>query len=260
MLAFNFLGKLGRLGNQMFQYAATRGISSIKGYEWCVPKSNPDIDIFNTFKLTNCQSKNIYMLDQGYAPIVKEKFFHFDEVLFYMCPCDVSLYGYFQSEKYFKGIEDQIRNDFIFLDEIRDSCEEAISNIERPISLHIRRGDYLNKNEIYYNLELDYYENALNKFDSNRNVIIFSDDVEWCKNQDIFSNDRFLISDNLDKKIDMCLMSLCSDFIIANSTFSWWGAWLANRGKVIAPKKWFKSEYEVKNQTKDLYLENWELI
>ena len=111
----------------------------------------------------------------------------------------------------------------------------------------------------HYNQSLDYYEKALSKFDSKRQVVIFSDDPQWCVEQKLFESDRFIVSSGNDPYIDLYLMSQCDDFIIANSTFSWWGAWLANRGKVIAPKKWFGPNNSHLN-TKDLYPEHWEII
>ena len=77
--------------------------------------------------------------------------------------------------------------------------------------------------------------------------------------QNLFKDNRFLVSENTDNRIDLCLMSLCKGHIIANSSFSWWGAWLANRGKVIAPKKWFGPNNAHLN-TKDLYCDNWEIL
>lgn len=270
MLAFNHLGKLGRLGNQMFQYAALRGIAAARGYEWCIPKHNEvfvdgignklRIELFDVFQLSNCGPKNIFLLDRGYAPVVEEKSFSFDQELLSLCPNDVSLFGYFQSEKWFKHIENQIRDDFTFLGEVSAPCREMISSVENPIALHIRRTDYVLNSQNHFNLGIDYYENALKLFDDNRNVIVFSDDPNWCKQQSLFSDDRFLISENTDNRIDLCLMSLCSDFIIANSTFSWWGAWLANRGDVVAPKNWFGPALEKNHNTEDLLLKHWKVI
>ena len=107
-------------------------------------------------------------------------------------------------------------------------------------------------------LPLFYYEEALKQFDNDRTVIIFSDDPKWCYEQELFADDRFLVSDN-DHLLDLCMMTLCSDFIIANSSFSWWGAWLSDSSnkKVIAPKKWFGPPLDQKNDTKDLYCSGW---
>ena len=171
----------------------------------------------------------------------------------------MSLYGFFQTEKYFKHIADEVREDFSFKDEIENPCNEMIQAVENPISLHIRRGDFLTNNANHNNLTLDYYATALSKFENDRNVIIFSDDTEWCKQQELFSGDRFLVSESGNPYVDLCLMSMCSDFIIANSSFSWWGAWLANKGTVIAPEKWFGPNNSHLD-TSDLYPEHWNVI
>ena len=271
MLAFNYLGKLGQLGNQMFQYASLRGIAANKGYEWCIPNHKEvitdefgnklRIQLFDCFNLVNLKRNNIFVLDRGHAPIVQEKFFHFDQELFDLCPNDVSLFGFFQSEKWFKNIENQIRDDFSFKSEILDPCLNMMKEVNKPIAVHIRRGDFLKNSQNHYNLELDYYSKALSSFGNDREVIIFSDDSEWCKKQKLFSDDRFMMSESNNPYIDLCLMTLCSDFIIANSSFSWWGAWLSQNKdkKVIAPSKWFGpnlGHYD----TKDLIPENWEII
>jgi hypothetical protein len=105
---------------------------------------------------------------------------------------------------------------------------------------------------------LSYYEEALKHFDD-RQVIVFSDDPGWCKEQSLFSDDRFLVSESEDNKIDLCLMTFCTSHIIANSSFSWWGAWLSNSEKVIAPSKWFGPNNADK-ETKDLIPETWTII
>ena len=93
-------------------------------------------------------------------------------------------------------------------------------------------------------------------------MIVFSDDPEWCQSQTLFSGDRFLISENIDNRIDLCLMTLCNDFIIANSTYSWWGAWLSSNKnkKVIAPVRWFGTGYTKEHNTKDLIPDDWTRI
>ena len=105
---------------------------------------------------------------------------------------------------------------------------------------------------------MEYYENALNKLPKDIPVLIFSDDTEWCKKQDIFQPDRFLISESDNNLVDMCLMTMCSYHIIANSSFSWWGAWISNSKKVIAPKIWFGSHANLDDR--DLVPDSWERI
>ena len=269
MIGFNALGRMGRLCNQMFQYAALRGLSSKSGAEICIPYYQDAVDdgIGNMLRTELFDSFNIKvktgLLNNGHAPVVQERFFHFDQELFDHCPDHVTLQGYFQTEKYFKHIEQQIRADFTFLDEILEPCKEMIGTIDDPIAIHVRRGDYVINSENHFNLPLDYYEAALKHFDNDRNVMVFSDDPKWCHEQSLFSDDRFIISENTDNRIDLCLMSLCNDFIIANSTYSWWGAWLSSNKnkKVIAPVQWFgKTGYTKDHDTKDLIPETWKRI
>ena len=266
MIGFNALGRMGRFANQMFQYASLKGIGRNIGADVCIPNHIQSVDdgignklrteLFDSFDLR----VNVGLLNNGHAPVVNEKFFHFDEELFSLCPDHVSLQGYFQTEKYFKHIEEEIREDFTFKDGILNPCKEMISSVENPIALHVRRTDYLVNSENHFNLPLDYYKAALDYFDSNRNIIVFSDDPTWCQQQDVFSDDRFMVSENTDNRVDLCLMSLCNDFIIANSSFSWWGAWLSQNKnkKVIAPFQWFgKTGYTKNHDTKDLIPNDW---
>lgn len=260
MIGFNYLGKHGRLANQMFEYAALKGISSNHNYDWCIPPSNYmnpyyDHQLFEIFNLTSL--KNVGYISKDYHT-VQERGFEFDEKLFNECPDNVNLHGYFQTEKYFKHIAKEIKKDFSFKDEILNPCKETIESFGNCISLHVRRTDYITNSVEHPPLEIEYYKKSLEYFDNSKMVIVFSDDTEWCKQQEIFSSDRFLISESGNNAVDLCLMSLCDEHIIANSSFSWWGAWLANSNKVIAPFKWFGTKGNTsKNNTKDLIPENW---
>lgn len=263
MLAFNHLGTLGRLGNQMFQYASLRGIAARKGYQFCIPPSNfqdewKNHQLFEVFELSNYPSDG-ELLDNGYAPIVQEKKFSYDKELHDLCPNDISLWGFFQTEKYFKHIEESIREDFKFRDHILEPCKEIAENIGDAVSLHVRRTDYIPNKANHFNLGLDYYEKALSKFDKDRTVVVFSDDPKWCQEQEFFADDRFLISESDDNAIDLCLMTFCNSHIIANSSFSWWGAWLADSKEVIAPKTWFGPNNAHKS-IEDLIPKRWNLI
>ena len=281
MLAFNQIGNLGRLGNQMFEYAAVRGIADKHGYEWCIPPFNrtgiENYSLQQCFKLESVKEENLNFIEN--YQYVQEPHFHFSEELFEKCPDNVSLHGFFQTEKYFQHISDEIRKDFTFHDEHLDLCKEMIESVEgEPIMLHVRRGDpnltdsrgfkwsYTQCGDQHPVQPVEYYERALAEFDDDQPVIVFSDSVDWVKEQEFFSGDRFLISEPVDKYsdgsytpyTDLCLMSLCSHAIIANSSMSWWGAWLiANPNKkVIAPRMWFGPAYEDKD-VKDLYCSDW---
>jgi hypothetical protein len=192
----------------------------------------------------------------------------------------VSLHGFFQSWRYFHNVEDELRKDYTFHEGISEPCKEMMQELDgkEPIMLHVRRGDpnltdprgfkwsYTQCGAQHPVQPIDYYEKALSKFDSKQPVIVFSDSVEWVKEQEFFKPDRFMISEPEDKYADgsftpyadLCLMSLCSHAIIANSSMSWWGAWLISNPdkQVIAPKMWFGPAYADKD-TKDLYYPNW---
>ena len=267
MIGFNRLGLLGRLGNQMFQYAALRGIAAKNGYNWMMPPPAEDYkkmdewrhhQLLYPFTMGTIENLNVQYVD-GERPTVSEKTFGFDEDLYNNCPKWVNIDGYFQTEKYFKEIEDVIREDFTFKSQFLRPCRSMITSFENPVSLHIRRTDYLDLAHHHNNLGLDYYEEALSHFDEDRNVVIFSDDPEWCKEQSLFDDDRFLVAEGNINYTDMCLMSLCKAHIIANSSFSWWGAWLAKSEKVIAPSKWFGPDNKHLD-TNDIYCEGWIVI
>ena len=264
MIGFNALGRMGRLANQMFQYASLKGIARNTGVDFCVPYHEEAVndgignmlrtEIFDSFDL----QVNVGLLNKGHAPVVQERFFHFDEELFRMCPDHVDIRGYFQTEKYFKHIEDEIRKDFEWRDDVKKLCQDMFDSIGgKAISLHIRRTDHLIKPTYHPVLPLSYYEEALSKFPSDLPVIVFSDEPAWCHEQKFFEDDRFLISDSGDNITDMCLMSMCQYQIMANSTYSWWGAWLSNSQDVIAPRLWFGPDGQ---DPKDVYVDRWEYL
>ena len=267
MIGFNHLGRLGRFGNQMFQYAALRGIAANNNVNFCFPYWKESIndglgnmnktELFDCFNMESVSQLNMQGIDPD-RPFAPEESFKFNEKLFNECPDWVSLYGFFQTEKYFKNVEDIIRKDFIFKEEILGPCDDMMQGVlegGRVVGLHIRRQDYLT-NPNHQFVGLDYYKRALSKFPSDIQVLVFSDDSKWCHEQSLFNDDRFMISENDSGYVDMCLMTMCTDFIIGNSSFSWWAAWLGNRGKVIAPKNWFPDDKD----TSDLYCDGWEVI
>jgi hypothetical protein len=266
MLSFNNLGNLGRIGNQMFQYASLKGIAHNRGFEFSIPPKeifgiydinvkNSDSNIYNLF---NLDVKNTIKLTENTT--FNERFFHYDDLLFNTCPDNIDLCGYFQNPKYFENIKDEIIKDFKFPDELKSECMQFFDNNfdGDAISLHIRRGDYLKYSQ-HPVQTLEYYEKSLSLLPENVPVIIFSSDDLWCKEQDLFQSDRFFISENNTTEFDLCLMHLCNYHIIANSSFSWWGSWLSNSKKTIAPKNWFSgsnSNYKVEG----LYLKDWVIL
>jgi len=264
MIGFDYLGKAGQLGNQMFQFAATKGIAVNRGYDMCIPQHDEVFhDGIGNYLKIELDNPFTIQVPRGMikGKVIQEQGFHFNEDLFNSCPDNVSLYGFFQTEKYFKHIEDEIRQDFKFNSSIQGECKPIVDEVldQSPIALHIRRGDFLINSGNHHNLSLEWYEEALSKFDPDREVVLFTDDPFWACSQELFKPDRFLLSEGNSSYHDLYLMTQCSDFIIANSTFSWWGAWLANTGRVIAPSKWFGPNNAHLN-TKDLYPSGWEIL
>jgi hypothetical protein len=181
----------------------------------------------------------------------------------------VYLDGYFQSEQYFKNIREQLLTEFEFpeLDEKNKRIKERIKNCTNAISVHIRRGDYLKPifADLIGLLPSTYYNNAfksLNKKMEDKTLFVFSDDINWAKENFRAGNADIHFVENKKENAwkDMLLMSACRHHIIANSSFSWWGAWLSNRkGEVFAPYKWFNPE-KVKFNISDLIPADWTIV
>lgn len=159
--------------------------------------------------------------------------------------------GFFQSEKYFEHIKDEILTAFTFKTKPDKFNQYLIDEMKKSnsVSIHIRRGDYVQKKryqDLYATCSLNYYRRGVeyiaSKY-SNPKLFIFSDDIQWAKtNWDLPYESVFVNTNSGEKSYeDMRLMSNCKHNIIANSSFSWWGAWLNNNKEkiVIAPKKWF---------------------
>ena len=268
MIGLNYLGKMGQLGNQMFQYAALKGIAAKHNYRTIIPSHNEVIvdALGNKLRIELFDAFDIPMgpMDVGYIPHdrnVQEPHYHFSQELLDNCPDNVSLVGYFQSEKYFKHIEDDIRKLFGPKEDALSCWASTQHLFDNPVALHIRRGDFLRNSVHHHNLSMKYYETALRAFGSDRQVIIFSDDTDWCKAQPLFEGDRFLVCEGGGPYTDLYMMSKCDDFIIANSTFSWWGAWLShNEDKlVIYPDRWFGPN-NIDKSTADLFPPEWRMI
>lgn len=302
MISYDRLGSNGRLGNQMFQYAALRGIAVNRKFDWCIPdkdtSSITDYCVQLPFKMTHLKESNIGTLNENIGdsqrhsfesltssnPQTKnriEKSFEFDSDLFNNVEDNTNIDGFFQSEKYFKNIENEIREDFDFIDEILEPCKEFVSKFSEVIFLHIRRGDAYGFEHLCKNKTFDeYYAPALENFNDNTAVIVCSDEIAWCKEQEFFKDERFYLSENNEKfknkswlwldgnpefrnstipYTDLCLMSLCNGGITATSSLSWWGAWLQkNRNNpIIVPDPWFGPELMKSNNTQDLIPNDW---
>ena len=256
------LGRLGQLGNQMFQYAALFAIARRRGYGFCIP---PAI-VVDQYREQRLQQAFVLpgaatIAFHAGAPVVRPRSFAFDPELAHGCPDHVDLVGYFQSERWFESEAAQVRAEFAFHPAILGPCQAAIAALgPQVIGLHVRRGDFVVKSESFPPCGADYYARALERMPAALPVMVFSDDLDWCRAQPVFSGDRFHFSDGRSASQDLCLMSLCRHHVIANSSFSWWGAWLAGReGQVVvAPKRWFgETGHTAALDTRDLVPERW---
>lgn len=227
----------GRFGNLMFQAAATIALALENNDEYIIPicelKNTTNIPIN---KFSNVSFKNNY----------KEPFFHYSKIPYKK---DICIEGYFQSYKYFNKFNSKIK-------EILSPSVKYTGKTNHT-SIHIRRNDYLKFPNHHPVLGMDYYNKAINFLPSNK-YLIFSDDIEWCKKS--FIGDKFEFVEGNLPHIDMALMLSCKNNIIANSSFSWWGAWLNNNKDktVIAPKKWFGPALNY--STKDLFPYDWVIM
>ncbi|MBU1667539.1 alpha-1,2-fucosyltransferase, partial [bacterium] len=178
--------------------------------------------------------------------------------------------GYFQCEKYFKDIREILLKQFCTnkgISNYTKKIEKKIFGSKHSCSLHIRRGDFVDNINIniHGSCDLEYYQNAIEVINlkyENTHFFIFSDDIDWCKQNLKIKNAVYI--DSEEKRIpheDIYLMSLCNHNIIANSSFSWWGAWLSqNKEKmVIAPKRWFVDD-NLERQSKDIVCDGWMMI
>lgn len=249
---------MGGLGNYMFQIAAAYAYA--KKYDMhvgfdCSESSGPHRHI------TDYQNNILKGVDlyykRKYQPLqISENGFHYQELPHYKS--DIFLYGYFQSEKYFKDCEDEIKDLFMSYDvELSDDVKNLI-NTENTCSIHVRRGDYLKSPNHHPTQSMNYYMKAIKKMPKDSVFLIFSDDMEWCKQNFPDLPEKFKFIEGNNDYEDLYIMSHCKNNIICNSTFSWWGAWL-NRNVdkiVVAPSVWFGPAYS-NNNTEDLYCEGW---
>jgi len=284
------------LGNQMFQYAAGKALSINKNTDLSIDISwynnkevmqttrNYELYVFKIEEHLIYEDKAYEYYNKGNAfinriinkiernkPYYKKKLFEeqtfeFDPN-FFKARKDAIISGYWQSEKYFEGISDKIRDIFTCNNDVwRINDIKVLNAIEsnESVSLHVRRGDMISNSEVakvhgacdinYYNDSISYMNNKL----KSPIYFIFSDDPKWASENINTSNKTIFVDHNKNEFawLDMQLMSRCKNNIIANSSFSWWGAWLnKNPNKiVVSPKRWFNHD---KNNTKDLIPKSW---
>lgn len=284
---------IGGLGNQMFQYATARAVAyrtnmplkldvtafanyKLRPYRLgCFNiiedfATETEVRRFRRPRRRQIIAFTTYEIKKHLLPwrgpkFVEEQGLSFDPGILRI---DESAYliGYWQSEKYFADVAELIRQEFTLKSEPDKLNEQVLDEIEvaNSVSLHIRRGDYISNpvtNKVHGVLGLDYYSRAVNYVASRTaqpHFFIFSDDIAWAKENLRLSFPLSFIEHNGKGREyeDLRLMSRCKHHIIANSSFSWWGAWLnANPEKiVVSPEKWFN---DPSLESKDLIPEYW---
>lgn len=292
----------GGLGNQLFQYATGRHLAEKNSADLKLDISDFKEDRFRAFdldhfnisgKITTSEDLETFRSDDLLnfswliskililmkiksaafykagkdITIIKEKRFSFDPRVL-EARGNIYIDGYWQSEKYFLAIRDVLLQELTIKYESDEETRELTVKIQNTgsVSIHIRRGDYVN-NPVTGNYHgicsLEYYLNAVSKITQkikDCHFYLFSDDISWVKENLKLDYPVTTVSYNDDSRSykDLLLMSLCKHNIIANSSFSWWGAWL-NRNPdkiVIAPRRWFAND-DRNNQTKDLIPDKW---
>ena len=272
----------GGLGNQLFQYAAAKNIAvgnqtellidNISGFQrdpykrsyalmnFCIESKVEDASRNYSFFhhqriIREIRSRFSVFSEFGNLKYLKESFYHFDErIADYRTNKDLYLEGYFHSEKYFKNVANEIRSEF----ELKNSPDEinskylAFINNSDSVSIHVRKYDEVIATEaarMHDSCTKEYYEKAFAYIHDklrNPNIFVFSDDIDWAKKNIRVNNSRveYISHNNAENAYeDFRLMKACKHNIIANSSFSWWAAWLNRNSEkiVIAPEKWLNT-------------------
>jgi len=251
MITFSKLEKKGHLGNQLFQIASTMGIAIKNNKEFGYPK----------WSYNDSFTKSLPLIQNLEWIALKEKQFHYDTVE--LDTKNYDLEGWFQSEKYFDI--DSVKSYFQFesslLTNLKIKYKDAFA--KKTILISIRRGDFVDHVD-YFQLPIQYYIQALtSNFPdwSNSSLIILSDDIEYCKYHFSFLENAFF-ANQLSAIEQLALSSMCDDFIISNSTFSWWCAWLGEKenSKIIRPLHYFTDSKRKIDSDQDYFPERWQIF
>lgn len=265
MITMKDFGNNGRLANQLFQYASLLGIANKHNKELVLPSWDKAIYFTGNFPINKIVRE--YVTCEEISSEYQE---------FKMYNIDVNIKGYLQSEKYWEHCKDLVKEQLIFTSEfilntiekfnkINNILDDSIINGDKPtIAIHIRRGDYVN-NPNYYVLPIHYYIQALrmnfNNYENDYNIIFFSDDINYCKTHfGCLPNAYF--SEGLSDIEDMCLASQSDNFILSNSSYSWWMAYLGDTGKekIIRPNYLFAGDLLKNNNDKDFWIKDWTIF
>jgi len=271
------------LGNQMFQYAAARAHAArnrttvkldltwflynkarsygLSCFSFPGKRANP-VQILRLRGVTIKDWRRSVASERLTSTHYIERSLSFDPTVLQL-PEKIYLQGYFQSERYFADQEEAIREDFRFRSPPPNSCQEVLAKIlsTDSISMHIRRADYLTVGLDQYPLSMSYYVRALEYVCSKLakpHVFVFSDDPTWAFENLHLQVPMVIVSNSQMRDYEeLQLMSMCNNHIIANSSFSWWGAWLASGTEkiVIAPEHWMAEHSAI--DSRDLVPANW---
>lgn len=238
----------GGLGNQMFQWAFGRSLALEKntymhvyldGYEnqQGITPRKFELNLFKNLKYQECDKKNL-PTNQNWV-VLKDEFNYLNLLsrTSNLSDCNFYLDGYWQSEYYFQRYKSVIYSDFSpSFDEVF-RCKSLIE--PDSVSIHIRRTDYVTSNGYHPIQPISYFSSAIDMIGDYNKLYVFSDEIDWCKTNLNF--DRMVFMEGRTAIEDMRLMSFCKHNIIANSSFSWWAAWLNQNPykMIIAPSKWF---------------------
>jgi hypothetical protein len=245
MLTFSTLGNIpiaGRLGNSLHQIASVIGIARRNGLDFAFPQFEWRGWFFNPlptlYQNTDSFIKISYDGTQ-YKPFDLARPYNYD------------LWGYFQSEKYFKPYREEIRYYFTPNFEVNDLAKDFVA-------IHVRRGDFLRDVDPHTILTMDYYKKAMELY-PNENFMVFSDDIDWCK-ENFDTNKCTFVQETYGPLMDLIYMTTCKAFVISNSSYSWWGAYLGSllyktEKRVVAPKNWYRTL-----NSDDVCPPEWELI
>ena len=217
---------VGRLGNKLFVIATAIALA----------ESNNDDAVMPPWKFQSV-FPNVKTGHINFHSEYHEKHFHYVPIKYQR---DLSIQGYFQSYKYFREYEKDIV-DFYFRMNV-DKRLDTLWDYDNLVSIHIRRTDYLMRKDYHPLVPISYYRDAAQMF-SGHSFLVFSDDIQWCKNT--FRGNAFHFVEGYHDYEDLYMMSKCKHNIIANSSFSWWAAYM-NRNidkKVVVPKTWFGPAY-----------------
>ena len=228
----------GRTGNNMFQIAAAIATAKRLGTQaYYVGSEN---------HLRGLKLKGISNIQKKCPKSFIEKRFNYDTD-FENISDNIHLDGYFQSEKYFLLAEDEVRRCFSFDTNIvettkkfHDGKYKCFLDGSLNTAIHVRRTDYLKYPDIYPHYGAGYYDSCISKIGEAGRVLVFSDDIEWCKS--IFNGRNYTIVE-LPPLPSMYLMTKCKNVIMANSSFSWWASWLGRAEKVFYPSNWFGNKW-----------------